>query len=106
MNRYERRPLLRLLECYVLEALGQLDEQARATMRQLESRLRQLYGVDGSWETILAAVVRMPPNTPDQIRAMWARNVEIAKSRSETLSPQRFAEMFVDSNFVKDEPSA
>jgi hypothetical protein len=105
MSRYEGRPLVRLLECYVLEALGQLDEQARATMRQVEPRLRQLYGVEGSWQTILAAVLRMPPNTPDQIRAMWARNLAVAKSRSETLSPQRFAEMFVDSNFVQDEPS-
>jgi hypothetical protein len=102
MSRYEGRPLLRLLEYYVLAALGELDERARAAMVEMEPRLQRLYGVEGSWQTILATVMHLPPDTENQIRAMWKRNQEIAKPRQETLSPQRFAEMFVDDNFAPD----
>ncbi|ESY28145.1 hypothetical protein X747_32665 [Mesorhizobium sp. LNJC384A00] len=42
------------------------------------------------------------PRNIAEIRGLWARNLEIARDNDVTLSPQKFAEMFVDENFEND----
>lgn len=37
---------------------------------------------------------------PERIRELWVKNTEIARQMRTTLSPQEFAEMFVDQNLV------
>ena len=39
MTRYEERPLTRLLECYVLAAIDQLDDGQRDTLQRTEPTL-------------------------------------------------------------------
>ena len=41
MNRYEERPLTRLLECYVLAAIDQLDDGQRDTLQRTEPTLNR-----------------------------------------------------------------
>jgi hypothetical protein len=48
MNRYEGKPFLRLLECYVLSAIDELTDEQCAALSALEPKLRELYGVQGS----------------------------------------------------------
>jgi hypothetical protein len=33
---------------------------------------------------------------------MWARNLEVARANDVTLPPEKFAEMFVDENFLEE----
>ena len=93
--------MLRLLECYVLWAIGKLEIKDEETLCQMEPKLRQVFKQEGDWREIVPRVMSLPPNMPDLIRAKWDENLEIAKQRSATLSPQQFAEMFIDANLMK-----
>jgi hypothetical protein len=98
--RYQGKPLLRLLECYVLWAIDQLPATEMNTLKEMTPKLEAVYGVEGNWQQIIAAVVQLPPNMPDMIRVLWAKNTETARKNQATLTPQRFAEMFVDQNLA------
>ena len=39
MDRYAGKPFLRLLECYVLAAIGELSDEQQATLRAMEPKL-------------------------------------------------------------------
>lgn len=99
-SRYEGNPLLRLLECYVLWAIGELDDLQQATLEKMTPNLQSTYGVQGQWHEIIASVMDLPLNMPALIRDMWDKNQAIAREKSLSLLPQQFAEMFVDQNLV------
>jgi hypothetical protein len=98
--RYQGKPLLRLLECYVLWAIDQLPAADATRLKEMTPKLQSIYGVEGDWQQIIAAVMELPPSMPDTIRTLWAKNTEIARKNQATLTPQQFAEMFVDQNLV------
>jgi hypothetical protein len=99
--RYDGKPLLRLLELYILNALGELPPIEQETLDRLAPKLQALYGGKGGWIEAIEAAVRMPAQMPATIREMWAKNLEIAKTNNvPALSAQKFAEMFVDENLV------
>lgn len=101
-NRYAKRPLVRLVELYVLHALDALSASEIETTAKLAPYLARTYRRTGTWVEILSAELEFPPNLPDLIRAMWARNQEIARQNNAVLTAQVFAEMFVDSNIPID----
>jgi len=84
--------MLRLLECYVLWAIGKLESKEEETLSQMEPKLRQVLKQQGDWREIVSRAMALPANMPDLIRAKWTET---------TLAPQQFAEMFVDANLVK-----
>jgi hypothetical protein len=99
--RYDGKPLLRLLELYVLKAIGELAPPDQETLTRLAPKLQSIYGGKGQWHEALEAAVRMPADMPQQVRDMWDKNLEIARANNvPALSAQKFAEMFVDENLV------
>lgn len=98
--RYDGKPLLRLLELYVLDVIGELERGEQDRLRAMAPKLHAIYGGGGRWEDAVAAAVHMPPEMPVAIRDMWAKNLEVARANGMTLPPQRFAEMFVDENLA------
>lgn len=92
--------MLRLLECYVLWAIGKLESKEQEALSQMEPKLHQVFKQQGDWRSIVSGVMALPGNMPDLIRAKWTENVEIARQHETTLTPQQFAEMFVDSNLA------
>lgn len=98
-SRYDGKPLVKLLEFYVLWAIGELPEGVDRSMSALAPKLYALYGGDGQWQSAIAASVHLSAEIPAEIRKMWARNLEIARDNDVALSPQKFSEMFVDENF-------
>jgi hypothetical protein len=98
--RYEGKPLLRLLECYVLWAIDQLPEKDAKSLSQITPYLQSTYRIEGDWPHVIAAAVHLPPHMPTLIRDMWAKNTDIAQKSGVVLTPQRFAEMFVDENLA------
>jgi hypothetical protein len=100
--RYDGKPLLRLLELYVLRAIGELSQAEQQTLERMASNLQAIYGGNGKWHEAVAAAIHMPADMPVAIRDMWAKNLEIAHANGVTLSPQMFAEMFVDENLGPD----
>lgn len=101
MSRYAGKPFLRLLECYVLEAIGELSEANRMTLVQMEPKLRSTYGVQGTWVDIVASQMSFPPELQGQIRTIWEKNRALAEGAGEVLQPESFAMMFVDKNFPR-----
>ncbi|RVD55723.1 hypothetical protein EN794_051215 [Mesorhizobium sp. M00.F.Ca.ET.151.01.1.1] len=98
--RYDGKPLLRLLELYVLKAIGELSEESEDGLKAMGPKLQAIYGGDGRWDDAIAKALHMPNTMPEAIRDMWSRNLKIAHDNNVTLTPQQFSEMFVDNNFA------
>jgi hypothetical protein len=99
-SRYEGKPMLRLLECYVLWAIDELDASQQSMLYEMTQKLQLTYGLQGQWQEIIVSVMELPSNMSDLIRGMWKKNQAIAQKKGLPLSPQQFAEMLVDQNFV------
>lgn len=97
-TRYQGKPLLRILECYVLKSIGYLSPEDATRLTMMQPKLAQLYGKNGSWDQIIVSVMELPDNMPELIRQVWNRNKDIAATSNQNLRPQDFAEMFVDMN--------
>jgi len=100
--RYDRKPLLRLLEFYVLKAIGELSQNEEDALNAMAPGLQAIFGGGGEWHEATEAAVRMDADTPQQLRGMWTRNLEIARAHGVKLTPQQFAEMIADDNFPLD----
>lgn len=98
--RYDGKPLLRLLECYVLWVIKELPEKDATTLKEMTPKLQLIYGRSGAWHQVIASVMELPSNMPALIQQMWAKNTDIARTRGVNLSPEQFAEMFVDQNLA------
>lgn len=98
--RYNGKPLLRLLELYVLHVLGDLSPDALEDLEAMGPYLGKTFDREGEWHEIIAAEMEFPANMPDLIVEMWDRNQKIALENNVELSPQQFTEMFVDQNLV------
>ena len=70
-DRYDGKPLLRLLELYVLKALGELPALEEETLPNLAPKLQTIYGGHGTWDGAIETAVRMPADMPGQIRDLW-----------------------------------
>lgn len=105
-SRYDGKPLLRLLEYYVLRAIGELGGPDEEKLRQMAPKLRAIYGAEGEWHEVIASAMALPADLPETLHDLWSRNLEIARERGEPLPPQRFAEMIVDQNFAPQGGSA
>ncbi|MBY8825078.1 hypothetical protein K7G82_22440 [Sphingomonas colocasiae] len=99
-GRYAGKPLLRFLEAYVLWSIDELPIESEPALTAMAPTLTQLFGGDGSWQSAIAATMELPANMPDLIRERWAHNTGIAARNDVHLSPQQFAEMFVDANLT------
>lgn len=99
MDRYAGKPFLRLLECYVLNAIGQLDAQQAESLRRMEPKLANLYGTQGSWVEIVSSQMDFPATLPAQINAIWEKGLLQARQQGMAIDPNEFAMAFVDENF-------
>lgn len=99
MDRYTGKPFLRLIECYVLSAIDQLDDAQRSSLVKMEPKLSSVYSIDGSWLEIVSSQMEFPDNFPEQIRGFWNGYLEHAKSQGLSVDPNEFAISFVDQNF-------
>lgn len=99
-DRYAGKPFLRVLECYVLWAVGELGVDQAETLERMTPKLRQTYHAGGSWQEIVAAQMEFSESMPDALRSMWDKNQAIARENGVVLEAEEFARMVVDSNYV------
>lgn len=95
-SRYDQRPFLKLLESYVLQALGALTEADQAELEAMTPKLRETFGRTGTWLEIVAAEMRFPVDCPATIRMNWEANRKRAADRGLHLNPQQFAQFLAD----------
>ena len=100
--RYDGKPLLRLLDLYVLRAIGKLSPDQEENMNRIAPKLQARFGGGGQWHEAVERAVGMEAEAAQDIRDMWARNQEIARANGLTLTPEEFAMMVVDDNFPLD----
>lgn len=103
MDRYEGKPLLRLLECYVLAAIGHLPEDQQEGLQRIAPKLSEIYGHTGTWLEIIHAQMEFPDTLPASIRAEWEGNLERLQALGTAVDPEEFAMAFVDHYFTDDE---
>jgi hypothetical protein len=95
-SRYDQRPFLRLLESYVLHALGALTEADRADLDAMTPKLQETFGRTGTWLEIVAAEMHFPVDCPATILLNWEANKKRASERGLRLHPQQFAQFLAD----------
>jgi len=96
-DRYAGRPLLILLENYVLSCIGQLPADKEAGLLSVTQRV---YGGGDDWKATLRSTLQLGDSLDDSLRQMWTTNQERARQASVTLTPEDFARMIVDQNFA------
>lgn len=95
--RYKGRPLLILLENYVLACIGELPA---GSSKNIAAVVQKTFGGDEDWMQTLREKLVLSAAIDESIRAMWSKNQAIADERKEQLHPVQFAKMAVDSNFA------
>ncbi len=68
-ERYEGRPLLRLLDCYVLAVIGQLDQEAET---RAASAVKVLLGGGPDWTGTLRRSIKLPDDMDRRIQQLWS----------------------------------
>ena len=100
-SRYEGKPLLRLLECFVLDVIGELSDVDRRTLEKMTPKLQSTYMVQGNWQDILSKVMAFPIELGENIRSIWRQNLKLAGEADVDLHPEDFARRIVDENLAR-----
>jgi hypothetical protein len=104
-DRYDGQPLLKLLESYVLDAIGELDAERESWLRGMAPKLAEIYAVPSTadapadWRQVIAAAMQFPPDLAQAIHDVWIKNLATAKAAGTRPSAEEFARLFVDENF-------
>jgi len=99
MSRYDDNPFLRLLDCYILNAIGELDDDQREVLVALEPKLHKTFGASSSWHEVVATQMGFVDTVPDKIRAFWLGYIEAARVQGLPAVPGEFVRSFVNQNF-------
>lgn len=100
MSRYEGKPFLKLLECYVLRAIHALPEEQERAMQAMEPHFTQAFGASGSWVEMVEQQMDLPPDMPQTIRQIWEEGNVRMKDMGFEPDPVEFTRQFVDTNFA------
>jgi len=96
-ERYKGRPLLSILENYVLSCIGALTPEQEAGMAAIVQRVWQ---GSSDWKKTVREHLDMKDTLDQSLRDMWARNLEAAKRGGKEIHPVQFAKLVADKNFV------
>jgi hypothetical protein len=97
-DRYKGRPLVLVLENYVLDCLGALAPESQEKVADV---VQQAFGGDRDWKQTIRRQLGIPDTLDDSLRQMWSQNQEIARANAYDLHPVQFARMVVDKNFAQ-----
>lgn len=99
-DRYEGKPFLRLLDSYVLHAIGALDEANAKWLTDAEPHFRATFGEEGSWREIVEKRMQFPEGMPAAILDVWTKGkAKFLATSGEEPDPVLFTYEFVDTKF-------
>jgi hypothetical protein len=98
-DRYEGRPLVRLLEYYFLWCIGELSARDERALEALAPELSRILGHPGAWYEILEAAVQLPSDVRVRIARTWRDHINNSTFHIPRRTPAEAAEEFVDENF-------
>jgi hypothetical protein len=95
-ERYKGRPLLMLLENYILACIGALPEGGDVKLTKI---VQKSLGGGDDWKQTVRERLEFNDAIDGRIREMWSRNQAIAAQRGQPLHPVQFAKLMADTNF-------
>lgn len=99
-SRYDGKPFLRLLDCYVMDAIGALDPGDDAALKAAEPAYRKSWGVQGDWRQIVEARMNFPAGMKGAIRELWEKGrPRFRAANGYEPNPWDFTIHFIDSKF-------
>ena len=96
-ERYKGRPLLIILENYILAAIGELPADKHDLAAQIVQRT---FGGEQDWMQTVRRELELGDSLDESLQRLWVNNQSIAKQSSTTLHPIQFAKMIADQNFA------
>lgn len=96
-GRYAGRPLLILLENYVLATIGHLTAE-KDTLNA--SITRRIFGGGEDWRATLRIALSLPASMDAELQTFWASYQENARHTTSPAVPEAFARHVVDENFA------
>jgi hypothetical protein len=98
-ERYEGRPLLRLLDDYVLDVIGALPDETHHVLLEVV-RLAYPNTPGATWREVLENELGLEPDLKRQILSMWRDYQQFMAGQGATADPSEFAVSFADENFA------
>ena len=99
IERYGTKPLLILIESYVLDCIGQLGSDRAKLAEEMAARaFRAAQSAD--WKGLIRGQLALSPTLDAEVRQLWTQNVQERKSRGIDVDPLAFARAFADDNFA------
>jgi hypothetical protein len=99
-DRYEGKHFLRLVDCYVLDAIGHLDPDQDAQLIEMTPKFREIFGEQGDWREIVVARMQFPEGMAGAIRQVWdSGHARFVAANGRAPDPEEFTRFFVDTNF-------
>lgn len=96
-ERYEGRPLLVILENYILDCIGELSTEQQEGLTNI---VQKSFGGNGDWKKTVRDTLQLDESIDEHFQQMWRRNCALAKEHRTELHPVQFAKMVVDKNFA------
>ena len=97
-ERYRGRPMLVVLENYILAAIGQLPAEKQAGIAKI---VQAVFGGSADWMQTVRTQLQLGEGLDTSLQAMWDRNQTTATQNGITLHPIQFAKMVADQNFAE-----
>lgn len=96
-DRYDGNPMLRLMDSYVLDAIGVLDGKTAESLSEQAPMLADALDTEqGTWQEVVERSMGMPADSKETLAAAWQQyQVEYAQ-HDEPADPIAFAHMMVD----------
>ena len=98
-SRYEGKPFLKFLDCYVLEAINELDSETREMLTEMEPKLEASFGATGGWRGYVSQMMEFPEDLPEKIAQIWRDGSARIRKAGMEPDPVQFTHQFVDTNF-------
>ena len=61
VDRYAGKPFLKLVDSFVLKAIGELDPSQESLLVQMTPKFQETFACSGSWEEIVISQLQFPP---------------------------------------------
>lgn len=94
-DRYEKNPMLVLVENYILDTLGKLEPAKVAKLNEIVCRT--FGGKD--WRQVIRQQFHLPPDADEMLLTLWKQRQEEADATQQELSPEDFAREQADQIF-------